>query len=276
MKSRKKLLIAVLVGVFVIIGYVALWWHQEDILHHGRLYPNKNKMCYQLAIDYLRNVKNESGFNDEKWTRAIDIETEIHKLCQLELTPEAIQNYQPTALEKYSEGSTNERSPINFWLCEEDPQHLDVSEEEALKIEKVIDDFEGLKHQKDFVGAIEMLTPPQTKDEEWWFDHLLGNDLALSPEDEPSDRFSNKVNFHLLVGYDIEKIAKDGNVIYVHIKELRVIDVADEGAPPKPVTDVQDLIFELIDNGKIYQISRYYHTNPTSLVDLKYEGFVAN
>lgn len=167
-------------------------------------------------------------------------------------------------------------SPVfAFWLIQGDPRYLGVSEEEALEIEKVVEAFEGLKHKRDSVGAIKMLTSPQTKDEEWWFNHLLGNDLVLYPEDEPSPRFSNKVNFHLLVGYDIEKITREGDVIYTHIKELRVIDVADEGAPPETVTDTQDLTFELIDNGENYQISRYYHTNPTSLVDFKYEGFVA-
>ena len=104
---------------------------------------------------------------------------------------------------------------------------------------------------------------------------MSGNDTARV-FGSPSPRFSNKVNFHLLVGYDIKKITKDGNVFYVHIKELRVIDVADEGAPPKPVTDIQDITFELVDDGGSYQISRHYHTNPASSVDLKYEGFVAN
>lgn len=162
------------------------------------------------------------------------------------------------------------------WLVQGDPQYLDVSEQEALEIGKVIAAFEGLKHQKDFVGAIKMLTPPQTNDEKGWFNHLLGNDLTLIPEDEPSDRFLNKVNFHLLVGYDIEKITKDGNIVYAHIKELRVIDLSDDGTHPDPATDIQNLNFELVNSNGGYQISRYYHTNPTSLVDLKYEGFVAN
>lgn len=168
-----------------------------------------------------------------------------------------------------------ENPAFAFWLVQDDPQYLGLSEQEALEIEKVIATFEGLKHQKNSVGAIKMITPPQTKDEEWWLNHLIGNDLVLYPEDEPSPRFSNKVNFHLLAGYDIEKITKKDNIIYAHIKELRVIDVADEGAPPEPVTDIQDLTFELVNNNGSYEISRYYHTNPTSLVDLKYEGFVA-
>lgn len=161
-----------------------------------------------------------------------------------------------------------------FWLSWGDPQYAGISEDEAVEAEKVIETFERLKHQKDFVEAIKMLTPPQTEMEKWWFDHLSGND-AVRVLGSPSPRFLNKVNFHLLAGYDIEKITKKNGVVYAHIKELRVIDVANEGARPEPVTDTQDLTFELIDNGESYQISRYYHTNPTSLVDLKYEGFVA-
>ena len=142
---------------------------------------------------------------------------------------------------------------------------------EALEIKKVIATFEGHKHQKDFVGAIRMLTPPQNKEEKGWLDHLLGNDLA----DSPSPRFSNKANYHLSAGYDIEKITKKDNVFYAHIKELRVLNMAEEGASSKYETKAQDLTFELLDNGGNYEISRYYHANPTSIADLKYEGFVA-
>ena len=278
MKSRKKLLIAVLVGVFAIIGLVTYWLYQDHIGSSGRLYPSKSKMCEQFAKSYLRTIREVENINDfgsDAWLRAIDIETEIHKLCQLELTEEDIKSYQPTALEKHSEGSTNGRSSINFWLCEGDPQYLGVSEEEALKIEKVIDDFEGFKYQVNSTAAIKMLTPPQTEMEEWWLNHLSGDD-ALGVLDSPTPRFLNKVNFHLSLGYDVEKITKEGDVFYAHIKELRVINVAEEGAMSKYVTDTQDLTFELVENSAGYQISRYYHTNPTSLVNLKYEGFVAN
>jgi len=277
-KALTRLPLILLLVIFVVIGLVAYWLHQDYIDSSGRLYPSKSKMCEQFAKSYLRTIReveNIDDFGGDAWLRAIDIETEIHKLCQLELTDESIKNYQPTALEKYT-SSTDESPILSFWLIQGDPQYLGVFEQEALEISEVVETFERLNYQKDFVRAIKMITSPKTKDEEWWFDHLLGNDLELIPEDEPSDRFSNKVNFHLLVGYDIEKITKEGNVVYAHIKELRVIDVADEGAPPKPVTDIQDITFELVDDGESYQISRYYHTNPTSLVDLKYEGFVAN
>ena len=145
------------------------------------------------------------------------------------------------------------------------------SHKEALEIKKVIATFEGLKHQKDFVRAIGMLTPPQNQEEKEWLDHLLGNDLT----DSPSPRFLNKVNFHLSVGYDIEKITKKGNIFYARIKELRVLNVVEEGAGSEYETKVQDLTFELLNNGGNYEISRYYHTNPTSIANLKYEGFVA-
>ena len=149
------------------------------------------------------------------------------------------------------------------------------SHKEALEIGKVIATFEGLKYQKDFVGAIGMLTPPQNQEEKEWLDHLLGNDLADTNDGNPSPRFLNKVNFHLLVGYDIEKVTKKDNVFYAHVKEHRVLNLAEDGASSEYKAQTQDLTFELLNNGGSYEISRYYHTNPTSLVDLKYEGFVA-
>lgn len=277
-KALIRLPLILLLVILAVAGLVAYWLHQEDISHHGRLYPDKSTMCQQFATSYLRTIKeveNIDDFGSDTWLRAVDIETEIHKLCQLELTNEAIRNYQPTALEKYSTSSTDDDPSLVFWLCEDDPLYLEVSKPVALEIEKVIDAFERLKYQRDFVGAIKMLTPPQTQEEEAWFGHLLGTDLKRFKDGDPSPRFLNKVNFHLSVGYDVEKITKRGDVFYVHIKELRVINVANEGAISDYVTDIQDLTFEVIDNGESYQISRYYHTNPTSLVDLKYEGFVA-
>jgi hypothetical protein len=277
-KALTRLPLILLLVTIVVIGLVAYWLNQDYIDSSGRLYPNKSKMCEQFAKSYLHTIKEVEDIDDfgsGAWLRAIDIETEIHKLCQLELTEEAIKNYQFTAFEKYSTNSTDENPVSAFWLVQGDPQYLGVSEQEALEMGKVIATFEGLKHQKNFVEAIKMLTPPQTEMEEWWFNHLSGND-ALRVFDSPTPRFLNKVNFHLLVGYDIEKITKEGNVFYAHIKELRVIDLSDDGTDPNPVTDIQDLTFELVNSNGGYQVSRYYHTNPTSLVDLKYEGFVAN
>jgi hypothetical protein len=149
------------------------------------------------------------------------------------------------------------------------------SYKEALEIEKVIVTFEEHKYQKDFVGAIKMLTPPQNQEEKGWLDHLLGNDLADINNGNPFPRFLNKVNFHLLVGYDIEKVTKRDNVFYARIKEHRILNMADEGAIPEYEAQTQDLTFELLNNGGNYEISKYYHTNPTSVTNLKYEGFVA-
>jgi len=149
------------------------------------------------------------------------------------------------------------------------------SHKEALEVEKVIATFEGHKYQKDFVGAIRMLTLPQNQEEKGWLDHLLGNDPVDTNNGNLSPRFLNKTNYHLLVGYDIEKVTKKGNLFYAHIKELRILNVADEGTSPEYETKTQDLTFELLNNGGNYEISRYYHTNPTSIANLKYEGFVA-
>jgi len=149
------------------------------------------------------------------------------------------------------------------------------SHKEALEIEKVIATFEGHKYQEDFVGAIRMLTPPENQKEKEWLNHLLGNDLAEFNNGTPSPRFSNKVNFHLSVGYDIEKITKKDNVFYVRIKELRVLNVAEKGASSEYEAQTQDLTFELSNNAGNYEISRYYHTNSSSVANLKYEGSAA-
>jgi len=62
---------------------------------------------------------------------------------------------------------------------------------------------------------------------------LLGNDPVDTNNGNLSPRFLNKTNYHLLVGYDIEKVTKKGNVFYARIKERRVLNVAEEGASPE-------------------------------------------
>lgn len=58
-------------------------------------------MCLQIAVDYLRNSQNDPNYTEEKRGLAIDIETEMYNLCQLELSKDAAGNYKPSALEKY-------------------------------------------------------------------------------------------------------------------------------------------------------------------------------
>lgn len=58
-------------------------------------------MCFQFAVDYLNNIEKDPNFTEDKRELAIDIETEIVNLCQLELTEEDAGNHTPKALEKY-------------------------------------------------------------------------------------------------------------------------------------------------------------------------------
>lgn len=104
-KTNKKKPTISIVGVVIIIfaGLMAYWLGQQNISRNGRLYPNRSKMCYQFAVDYLRNIENDPNYTDEKRELVIDIETEITDLCQLDLTVEAARDYRPTALEKYQE-----------------------------------------------------------------------------------------------------------------------------------------------------------------------------
>ena len=99
MKVSPKTSIAV--TALVIVGFIAFWLYRQDVTHHGRTFPNRSRMGYQFAIDYLRNIENDPNYTAEKRELTIDIETEITDLCQLELTEEAAGNYDPTALLKY-------------------------------------------------------------------------------------------------------------------------------------------------------------------------------
>lgn len=106
--------------------------------------------------------------------------------------------------------------------------------------------------------AIEILTLPENQEEKEWFNHLLGNDLAEFTGGKPFLKSLNKVNYHLTVGYDIEKIAKEDDVFYAHVKELRVLDVAEEGANPKYKAQMQDLTFELLNKTKTTKFKDIY------------------
>ena len=118
-----------------------------------------------------------------------------------------------------------------------------------------------------------MITTPENKDEQGWLDHYLGNDLESMNNGKPSPRFLNNVNYHLLVGYDIKTITKKNDTYYANASELRIINTGDGTITYKAET--QDLTFELIDINGNFKISKYYHSNPTSNANLKYEGFVA-
>lgn len=108
MIRNKKIVLPVLI-LFLVIGVVYLWLSNQDIAHNGREYSNRSKMCYQLAIDYLRNIRNDPSYTDEKWNLAVDIETEITNLCQLELSEEAASKYAPKAIEKYKTANIADR-----------------------------------------------------------------------------------------------------------------------------------------------------------------------
>jgi hypothetical protein len=126
------------------------------------------------------------------------------------------------------------------------------------------------------VGAFNQITPSLTVEEKGWSDHLLGNDLISMNDNNPSPRFLGKANFHIMAGYETEGITKKSDIYYTSVKEIRFVNfVKEDGDTPNYVLQTQDLTFELVNNQGAFQISKYYHTKPTSLVTLKYEGFVA-
>lgn len=100
--TRKKIvLISFVVILLLIVIKVGHFFYQEDIRWHGRDFATREKMCFQFAVDYLNNIEKDPNFTEDKRKLAIDIETEIVDLCQLEFSKEAAGSYAPNALEKY-------------------------------------------------------------------------------------------------------------------------------------------------------------------------------
>jgi len=100
-KLTKRLKIIFLI-VAVLIGSLYYIWYQDDLGAHGRLYPSKQKMCMEFALSYLRTIqKVEPNFDDQKWQRAIAIESDLYNLCQSELTDEALENFETKNIRLY-------------------------------------------------------------------------------------------------------------------------------------------------------------------------------
>ncbi len=100
----KRVLLTIILGTLFIAGLLLYWWYQDDISAHGRLYPSKSKMCAQFAKSYLRTTREQENIGDfggDVWQRAIAIESEIHNLCQMELTDEALEGYTPSNIQRY-------------------------------------------------------------------------------------------------------------------------------------------------------------------------------
>jgi hypothetical protein len=84
---------------------------------------------------------------------------------------------------------------------------------------------ECLKAQRlNFVSAIQMLTLPENEEGRGWLSHFVGNDLASLNNKSSLPRLQNKDKFRLLTGYQIEKIEKKDEMIFVIVKELRVLE----------------------------------------------------
>lgn len=99
-----KKIIIISISAFILGFLLGDLVKQESIGDDGRLYLNKGVMCQDFAQSYLRTIQktdNITDFGGDKWDMAINIETEIYKLCSLELSKESIKQYRPTALEKY-------------------------------------------------------------------------------------------------------------------------------------------------------------------------------
>lgn len=159
---------------------------------------------------------------------------------------------------------------LNLKLRQDEPQITNLEAAEAKRIEEIISNFENFKYQKDYVGAINLITEPQTEDDKGWLDHFLGNDLIQINNGKPSPRFTNNAYHHLLSGYVINRIYLKNEVVYVDVDELRNVIIGD-----KYEAKMLSLTFEIIKDKGSYKIAKYYHKEAIREMGQKYEGFVA-
>lgn len=102
--KKKNIIIAAVIVLLLLVGHFAYILYQDNMGAHGRLYPSKQKMCEQFATSYLRTIQEVENINDfggNQWERAIVIESEIMRLCQLDLKDEALESYETTNIQIY-------------------------------------------------------------------------------------------------------------------------------------------------------------------------------
>lgn len=98
-----KKIIFIFITAFILGFFLGTLIKQDSIEDNGRLYPSKSKMCQEFAQSYLKTIQktdNITDFGSDKWNMAVNIETELYKLCLLDLNKEALKNYKLTAFEK--------------------------------------------------------------------------------------------------------------------------------------------------------------------------------
>lgn len=102
MRNKKTLVVS---GIIIIFALIVYSLYQEDIADNGKAYKSKQTLCRQFAQSYLRTInktENVGSENDpERWQMAVDVETDLYRMCLLDLNKESLKNYKINALEKY-------------------------------------------------------------------------------------------------------------------------------------------------------------------------------
>jgi hypothetical protein len=104
MTLHAKFLLLVLLGIVGIVIILYYYYYGFFDSDNGKLYPSKALLCQEFALSYLRTIPTaEDNFDNQKWVMAVDVATELHNLCLLDLNVEGFASFESTLLNKYKE-----------------------------------------------------------------------------------------------------------------------------------------------------------------------------
>lgn len=100
MRNKK---FGIIIAAIFLLG-LAIYFYRDYLEDDGKVFASKAILCRHFSQSYLNTIQKTEGITDfesDKWTMAIDVETNLYDLCLLDLDKEALRNYRTTALEKY-------------------------------------------------------------------------------------------------------------------------------------------------------------------------------
>ena len=97
--KKKRIVIVFLIVIFVLLiaGFLL---YQDNLIDNGKQYSSKEQLCTHFAQSYLRTVQ-KTDLDNQSWEIAVDIETDLSNLCNLELNEKSLKTYKSSIINNY-------------------------------------------------------------------------------------------------------------------------------------------------------------------------------